>query len=147
MQKILAIDPGVKISGWALFEEAELIEIGRTSTKATDRILAAVEQNEQLPVADNLIIEKPVVYPFERQKGDQNDLIDLAIVVGYFSSFYEFVRLVTPRQWKGRTPKDISNRRILEACPEAEKMLESIPQGQQNHAIDAIGIGIWYLKN
>jgi hypothetical protein len=94
-----------------------------------------------------LLIELPCVYPGARQE-DPNDLIQVARAVGQWEqacSFHELHHRF-PRQWKGTTPKDIHNRRVLAALTDGEReILErlELPKTKIHNVIDAIGMGLW----
>jgi len=139
MGRIVAFDPG-GCTGWALFEGAELAEAG-TGTRVGDCDLGG---------AIIAIIEKPLIYPID-SKGDPNDLITLAIRAGEIGGWTRClgieVQYVTPRQWKGTTPKDISHRRILGRLSNVEKQrLPKLPKSKAHNMLDAVGIGLWWLE-
>ena len=48
------------------------------------------------------------------------------------------VELIEVAKWKGTLPKEVCERRI-------RRLLPRIPEKQSNHAIDAIGIGLFKL--
>jgi len=137
----MSIDPGLN-AGWALWTDShELAACGIGSPPFFDWDFMTVT------------IEKPQVYP--RMKVPPNDLIALAITVGRMSALAEArfadVQLVTPHEWKGSTPKDIHNARVLNAL--SSKELETVkiadrevPKGQRNNMIDAIGIGLFAYR-
>lgn len=82
-------------------------------------------QFSQLPPT-RAVIERPRIYPGEKQKGDANDLIDLALAAGELcGSLYwrgvASVEYVEPRTWKGQHPKPISHRMIWQRLYTAER--------------------------
>jgi hypothetical protein len=139
-RSIVAIDPG-KRSGFAMFHDGELVCAGY----ATDGELLGVPP---LPTTKPAlaVIELPVVYQ-RTGKGDPNDLIDLAVLVGDLRGFYRRcgvdVALVRPRTWKGTVPKAIHGERVLAVLSTEER---AILKGTDHNMIDAIGLGLWQLK-
>lgn len=142
---VIAIDPG-QISGWATFHRGELYAAG---------VMTEAEIVGRPPVAQwapvQVVIEVPRIYPLGRGKGDPNDLISLALLVGELRGFYRRsglpVELVEPRRWKGTTPKKIHNRRVKDAlAPEERAILPTLPEYKAHNMIDAVGLGLWWLK-
>lgn len=133
---LTAIDPGV-CTGWASFYSGHLALCGIT--------------NELRYLPGDIVIEKPQVYRATRSKGDPNDLIDLAILVGrYVERCNGDVTLVTPAEWKGQVPKHIHARRILDALTDGERRVATVESAKlskssRHNMIDAIGLGLWKL--
>jgi len=142
MTTLISIDPG-KASGVAQFE---------------DRVLKRVFLLDNLPVsffADTLVIEIPQVYPVRAWKGDPNDLIEVARIAGYWEGLIAActrvldVVHVRPHDWKGNRPKEIDNAYTLSKLTDAERAVidgAQIPKSKLHNAIDAVGIGLWYLN-
>jgi hypothetical protein len=89
------------------------------------------------------------VYPGPQQKGDQNDLIAVATVVGAVcaGNRWESIRLVEPREWKGTIKKAIFAERIEGRLTTQEKETVLLP-GNKKLALDvwdAVGIGLFDL--
>lgn len=140
---LLSIDMGVRERnqnlGWAYFVMGELCRAGLGNDYKFLRKL------------DLVVAEVPRWYPY-KNKGDVNDLIDLAVGVGEVKGLFEdrgvIVDLVYPRTWKGTVPKEIHNERVLEALSEKEKkLLPKKPRARKydHNALDAAGIGLWKL--
>ncbi len=70
---LLSIDPGVHSSGIAFWRDGALAQVD---------FLAPPGHVLEGPAIDKLVIELPQVYQGRAQKGDPNDLIDLAFEVG-----------------------------------------------------------------
>ncbi len=136
---IYAIDPGVKACGVACFTHTGFLNWARYVEVKDLRWLS--------PVAVTLLIEMPRFYP-GRQKGDVNDLLDLAAVVGYCEALFEQgeQKRFFPAEWKGQVPKKIMTARILKQLIDYER--DSIVRvGAKDHnTIDAVGIGLHYFK-
>ena len=138
----VSIDPGLN-TGWAVWLEDEDYSLCACGVGEPPSIFPPP------PVA--VTIEKPQVYP--RMKVPPNDLIALAVTVGRLAARWEAsdVSFVTPHEWKGSTPKDIHNARVLASLSasdlEVVKMADrAVPRGQRNNMIDAIGIGLFAYR-
>lgn len=141
--RLLAIDPG-ESDGWAVFQNGRLAACGR---HVRERDFEGV---------DLVVIEKPQIYVLGKSKADPNDLISLAIKVGRLAERVERITgtdadLVRPQEWKGSVPKEIHNRRVIdalsadEACIAADA-LKLVPEKQRHNVIDACGLGLWAVK-
>ncbi len=148
--RILSVDPGLVCCGWAFWCDGQMTSSGITRTKETDlgrRVLDhAAILDKMYP--DVLVIEKPEVYAQRFLKGDPEDLIHIAIVVGaivHAAKTFE-IRMPLPKTWKGQISKEISAARTLKKLSEEEKqrMGKVIPSLKHN-MMDAIGIGLWAL--
>lgn len=98
---------------------------------------------------DVLVLEVPQVYSAGQQKGDTDDLIQLAgvdgCIVGYVGP--DAVKAYLPREWGGQTPKHIKNARVMKELTEEEKRaIEACAPSLLHNVQDAIGIGLYYLK-
>jgi hypothetical protein len=98
-----------------------------------------------------LVIEVPQAYSGrDKQKGDQNDLILLALTVGAIAGHFWPDQLTTylPREWKGQLPKDVSERRSREELRESEVSLVKLPKAKSlhNNVWDSVGIGLFHLN-
>jgi len=141
---LIAIDPGNN-TGWAHFRNDVLMSAGVASFENFH--LA----QRMIFTGDAVRIEAPRHYP-HKEKGDVNDLLDLAVRVGRLQEWCEaqgaHVELVWPRTWKGSVPKPIHNRRVLETLSDVElKVLPKSPRARTyNHnMLDAVGLGLWAL--
>lgn len=147
---LLAIDPG-QDTGWATFLDGQLSSCGL----GPPPVLRAT----------CVVIEKPQVYRGRASKGDPNDLISLAILVGQYTERYASrgvpVDHVIPHTWKGSLPPGVCLSRIVEALtwseravldtvisPLARKPLgpDTLEEGKRHNVIDAVGIGLWSMK-
>lgn len=139
---LVAIDPGKKKYGWALFQDAVLVDCGHQDT------FGPMPPALQLR-PDEVVLEHPKVYPNQQgQRTDPNDLLGLCTangrVLGYFLTTNQDLafRFVFPRTWKGQVPKEIQNRRDMRKLKAHERSV--VPN---NHNVkDAVGIGLWALQ-
>ena len=136
------VDPG-NDTGLACFQDGLLIEA----------CTVAFEDFRYLEVlsGDRVLIEVPRHYQ-HNEKGDTNDLIDLALRAGQVKEWCLMknakVELVHPRTWKGSVPKKIHNERVLRALKDYERTLLPLkPRARtyDHNMIDAVGLGLWKL--
>lgn len=147
---LIAIDPG-KVTGFAHFEDGVL---HRATVCTLEECRLLIENQEPLrhgKSAGDCIIEVPQVYPGQQQKGDQNDLINLAVTVGQYAERATAcgfrVTLVKPRAWKGQLPKDVCWERVRETLTSYELgRMEKLPKSRAHNMHDAIGLGTWFQK-
>jgi len=157
---IISVDPGVKATGIAVFDDGELAfaflargaDWFATAKNAHDKLC------ERLPldlVEQSLYIgEVPQVYQARHLKGDPNDLIDVTLVFAALVGCKGLAPvLYRPREWKGQVPKRVSNDRIWSKLSDDERQRVELPPGRKKTAgalshnvIDAIGIGLHYLR-
>jgi hypothetical protein len=140
MGLVLAVDPG-RTTGWALYRDALLIEFGK--------VPGARARLGALPVADRVVIERPVI---RRNHPRPDDILKLALLAGEIAGHFDgdYVQFVTPEGWKGQLPKDVCWTRargklnrdelalLLPAVQRREKKLD-------HNIADAIALGLWAL--
>lgn len=143
---MISIDPGVKGCGVAVWRHGTLIGAAY-ETDSDPRMLA-----HKVPTNDDtdgdLVIEMPQVYARSKSKGDPNDLIKLAVMVGRILQSNQGLQWVyLPRQWKGQVPKDILTERTKRALTNLELDRVYLPKAPSLHhnVWDAIGIGLHHL--
>lgn len=143
-KKFLAVDPGINGLGLAYFDTNLLVSAryvpNDKKTLLPERIFAL-----DLPDAWHCrVIELPKVYTASLQKGDPNDLIKLALVVGRLTTANTVYLL--PQDWKGQAPKEAVHERVFLRLSETEKgAIEPCPKSLLHNVFDAIGIGLHYL--
>jgi hypothetical protein len=145
---LIALDPG-ETTGWAAFHSCVLLAAG--FTKNPYEVIDLLPQETRDP--DRVVIELPQYYP--RKTKSVADLITLAVLVGELRGLWlrrcssrQDVELVWPTTWKGSTPKDIHNERVLGKLydGEVEKLQKSPRSKKWNHnMLDAVGLGLWKL--
>ena len=156
MTYVLAIDPGLRATGYAYFCDGVLVRAGLKRTKLTERADAAAYIGREFAVEflkpiDALVVEVPQVYQPRLMKGDPNDLVSVALVAGCVLQLPARVRrAVSPHQWKGNTPKEVSHTRLLLKLQPVERdVLQSadVPPSLLHNVFDAVGIGKWFIKH
>lgn len=108
-------------------------------------------QHARKPHESVCVVEVPQIYPGQQQKGNQNDLITLAVSVGRCIEIAKscgfMTKLVKPREWKGQLPKDVCWSRVKDTLSLEElARIPKLPKSRAHNMHDAIGIGTWYLK-
>ena len=148
----VAIDPGKKAVGWALFSDKNLIQCGLVINEGGPAQLnAAMEDAFQDFHAAVVVVEVPQMYQQRFLKGDPNDLIDVALAAGMAVGNLapcgdEDIELVRPRKWKGTRPKKVCNQLTLKTLTPAELAIYENTEclaSLRHNVIDAIGIGLW----
>ncbi len=141
---LLAIDPGSD-TGWALFDSAR-------------RLVACGLGTPVLPPLaglDEVLIECPRLRP----RGEKNPNAILVVARnagewgGRYGDFCGTLRYVTPNDWKGSTPKDVSQKRsegkldgkelaIVERAFADAPGRNGLAPSKRHNVWDAIGIGL-----
>ena len=151
MTRLLSIDPGKHFLAYAIFEDSILADVSGFTAEEPGHMAAMIESRLCILGLDELVIEFPQIYPPRVQKGDPNDLLSLAMVVGFVVQTLHktpHIELVSPKRWKGSVPKMVHNDRIKDRLAEDERSLitqSKVPTGKRHNLIDAVGIGLWRL--
>lgn len=156
MTTVVSCDPGLRGVGVSVFSDGTLTRAGYVKNTEMKKRgpeawrSMAREVSYWLGVIDIeiLVVEVPQVYSAGQQKGDPDDLIQLAgvdgCIVGHIMPF--FVKSYLPREWKGQCPKPIHNSRVMsKLTPEERKAIEECAPNLMHNVIDGIGIGLYYL--
>ena len=151
---LFAIDPGLRWCGLAAFDGQTLVraELVRNDVdkargppvwlRMADAVKHAVYRQSAIHTF-RLIIEVPRIYPHSAdQKGDLNDLLELAGVVGALTGVFSLVSFVYPADWKGQLPKKVMNERVLKTLTleEGNALVH-----HDHNTLDAVGIGLHHL--
>jgi hypothetical protein len=162
---ILSIDPGSRCCGFALFDHdhslywAGLIKNKSKGTNfdgtAFGMVGHVVEEVRKvaLPfgeVIDTVVIERPQVYVASKLKGDPNDLIGLAVVVGGVAMMFSLdgakIYTYLPREWAGQVPKEVRwGRAQAYLRPDEKKRIQWPAKSLAHNVQDAIGIGLKHI--
>lgn len=150
---LLAIDPGLAGTGWALWIEPAVED-------APNKVGVIPPFGPRLDLAErceHIVMALPymahdsiVVCEFPEFQGDtgrmmgwrKGDLQKLTFLVGYIAGRLEQHRFVgvRPSIWKGQLPKSVVEDRITERLGKAWVTAS----GVKTHAWDAVGIGLWF---
>jgi hypothetical protein len=152
---LVAIDPGLRGCGVALFrggllEQAAYVESHSTGQRSIAWLAMVAAVREFLgarPVA-RLVVELPQVYIQAKSKGDPNDLIHLAAVVGGLCVAFDTSpqQIYLPAEWKGQVPKEIVHARAQQRLSDEERSRVSCRRKSLLHNVnDAVSIGLKFL--
>ena len=167
----MALDPGLRECGVALFDldTGELLVAGMPTNperkargltawaRMAEGVAAFVSSFLEPPRASSeavaivVVSECPQVYTAGKSKGDPNDLIELAGVVGRVAGALgaSEERSCLPREWKGTLNGDVMVERIKARLGERphEHLRVQLPRAQDKHhnVWDAVGIGLHAL--
>lgn len=156
MTKLLAVDPGVRGCGAAIFWDGVLERATYVANPflkgngAAQAALLAAGVLNWAGVVNELVVEVPRIYPAARQKGDQNDLIAVAgvafAVAGRCEPYVTAKMMTTyyPRDWKGTVDADeVMIPRIKGRLSPAEiHRILPVKSSLMHNVYDAIGIGL-----
>lgn len=164
---ILAIDPGLHATGWAVLSDKTgalqscgmvrpFAQVSQTHSIAELRSKILKIWEEHVGFSKNpavLAVELPQIYQQKFLKGDPNDLIPLSVMSGLFWASFNPGKCYLPRpaSWKGQVPKDIMQARIISKLDTRSKRilaesLQSVPKHLRHNVYDAVGIGLWAFK-
>lgn len=153
--RLLAIDPGIKTLGWAVFDEGWLTLAGVSRTKEKRIDAAAAEHLANLfflpgETPDHVVVER-MTHRRKTRSVPPQDLMDVNFVGGVVSagwvSLGVYPRAVTPAEWKGSVPREVEQKRTAAALSATEKALLATvkPSHLAHNAWSAGGIGLAYL--
>ena len=144
--RLLAVDPGTNVTGWASFADARRVECGGWRADGLYEMLSKlllVRENEKF-ASERTAVERPQVYSQRKWRGDPNDLVGVALVAGAVAALFPPVDFVLPHTWKGSAPKDVVAERVRGALSEEE--LRRLPPKMRHDVWDAVGLGLWSLN-
>ncbi len=166
--RTLAVDPGIRGAGVALFVESELRAAAyvpsplRTGNGPLECVAVAeavdawlAKSGCELGALDELAVEWPQIYTAGKLVGDPNDLLPLAGVdVAIFARAHSRrtsaavlrVAHYLPHAWKGQIPKgEVFNERVLTRLTPAENLRIERAGRLSHNVLDAVGIGLFHL--
>jgi hypothetical protein len=151
--KIITIDPGVYI-GFALWEASKFkrgtlmypLKYGHIHHKQHEKTFYDFKRmiNLQQPILTAYIENSKLMKNSKKGQvaAESGALVKLSQTIGRITQILVDtgckVELIEVAKWKGTLPKEVCERRI-------RRLLPRIPEKQSNHAIDAIGIGLFKL--
>jgi len=164
----VSVDPGLRELGIALFHDddlidAELIEgVQDTSVRdilATQALRSSFDQcfkrwfGFESRRYDGMLVYERMQHYSKRPKADVDDLFQLvgAVHACFSGANNAIVEGYLPGTWTSGRPKDVNHDRIRRRLsgPEVDVVgdeLATIPEGQHEHVLDAIGIGLYHLR-
>lgn len=154
MSTLLAVDPGIRGTGLALFERGKLYPVKVTCITPVsyddwqDRakyVCTVFEEFIVLNKPTEIYLEQPAFFPtregiFSAKGGD---LVKLSMLMGMLYwisiSYGAECSTVLPTAWKYRTNKEANHAYTLGKLPALPK------RKYTEHELDAIGIGLWAM--
>lgn len=147
----IAIDPGLKGLGVAVFYRAELVKCSFVEPdKKVKRNLAAWRKlahnlkEEYGTNYDWIVVESQQIY--SRGKARPSDIMELRGISSMILGMYAHVpeqALPLPREWKGQLPPEVLARRVdARLCSSEHKRITETRKGRLLDIKHAIGLGL-----
>ena len=134
--RVIVLDPATRRCGVAVFVEGVLQSAMTVRAKTTAGVVNML--GTELARADSVVIETPVTH--KRATARHEDLRGLRVMVRLVRKTATCPVLgVTPRQWKGNVPKEITAARALAILSDAER---AAIRDDSDDTTDAIGLGL-----
>lgn len=149
---LATIDPGLRNCGVAVWQtnpwslvEASLVK-GSAKAVGPEAWLqmgnAVAEYLTSWPIA-NVLVEFPQVYARTKSRGDPNDLLQIAAIVGIIATKIKTIEITRPYEWKGQIPKKVMQKRLENRLSLAEKArIKECPMSLRHNIWDAVGLGL-----
>lgn len=152
---MVAIDPGLRDIGIAVFEGSRLVRAGLV--RSSEKTLRGPGQWRSLakqtagwlgpvPRVDLLVLEGQQIYP-GRFQARPDDLLQLAGVCGALTTTIEAKAYFSylPRVWKGSVSQaDMAQKCLDLLTPEEAACIEPMPASLLHNAAHSIGIGLFH---
>lgn len=156
---LITMDPGLRGCGIAQFASGRLARaayIPNTSKKERGPVAHAHMAQEAVAWIAHyyagggfFVVEFPQVYAAEKQKGDPNDLLEVAGVASAVTAGVLLkwpntkLKSVLPREWKGSVRKDVMTARIEKQLAESERAaIVRVSEELDHNTLDGVGIGL-----
>lgn len=159
---LLSVDPGLRACGVAVWKRDQgsmsypvlrWAGLVKNTGEAWSSMVHAVEHRlrDFFFFPTYLAIEMPQIYNRTHWKGDPDDLIQLAGLVGAFVYFYDArngSKQYKPAAWKGQVKKDITELRVKMRLSAEELARVELPSaaGLRHNVWDGIGIGLYHSR-
>lgn len=161
MTTLLAVDPGIRHCGCAVFKDGILVRCWLAENSLTRgngfhemvSMARAVQVGAPLPDrgGNEVAIEHMQAYGAGKGGGPTKDLFPLVGVGAAVAALLPEALAYTylPREWKGALSKDRHQPRILAALKDCEKPIvdgmREVVGAKAHNVIDAVGIGLHHL--
>ncbi len=139
----LSIDPGLRHTGWALWEGDRLVSCGLSRARSMALTERVWEHRANIPLASEQRCCERMQARYGNAKGDVQDLIDLNLLAGALGNEW-----ITVREWKGSMPRAVEQRRTFQTLSEQEWALLPVlktPNSVGHDVWSAVGIGLYVL--
>ncbi len=153
--RLLAVDPGVRMCGVALFELGRLKRAGLARCTLPGNVPYRCMAEAVMAWAgdvDVLATERPQQYP--HAPTPRSSVQALEGVVGAVQAIAgtDDVHTYTPAMWKGQVPKGVMYGRIVQRLSETERgraakavLSVDLKRSIHHNALDAVGVGLYHL--
>lgn len=152
MSYYVSIDPGSQGCGVAIWGDDVLVHASYMPggpDVVVETITRRLEEMKAKDAVSRAFCEFPQTYGGRAQRGDANDLIQLAYNIGKLEMLLGVpVIYFLPPEWKRQVPKEICRDRAFRKLTAHEVTRIRVP-GDKKHALDmwdGIGIGLVALK-
>ncbi len=154
---LLAVDPGIRGCGCALFEQGTLSVATYVKNPVTEGKGPAAREGMAYVVRQwawgfgapvrPFVFEKMVSYADRsKQSGDQNDLLTLCAVTDRLAGLLDLTGTeYTVSEWKGQMDKETCHRRIYKILSPEEILAIASVGAKDHNTLDAVGIGLHHL--
>ena len=148
MSSLVAFDPSMHSTGFAIFRDEELVDAGELkvpqNVTGVDAIVQMWSKWHQLDYAQEVFDESVVevqIWRGNQERLQPQQMMDLQAVCCslLLSVQAEEIYWYNPRQWKGTIPKKPHQNQLRRGLPEQFKRIGS-------DALDAYGIGRFHLE-
>jgi len=151
----VAIDPGVRGTGVAVFTDGVLVRALVVAAFDLQRATGDVAHVcAGCGKVSQAVIELPQIYAAAKQDGDPNDLISIAAVAGAAAGVLAHaggrITYARPAEWKGQAPKAVIHARMHAILSDAEAAIAArclVTHGKRlgHNGLDAVALGLWFL--
>jgi hypothetical protein len=161
---VLAIDPGLRGCGVALYRASILVEAAYVRGPVAgrgpeawgimaDNVLLAFQASRLAKPLD-VVLESQKIYTVGKSQGRPDDLLELRGVMATIARDYATLggRVVSylPSEWKGQVPKEVHHRRLQAAVSPTERTiinqaLHGLAASLAHNVWDAVGLGRAHL--
>ena len=165
---ILAIDPGLRVNGMAIFSPTgRLLRAGLATSTCKPPVRGPIAWQASAKAAKNwyyskdsegervfgdpaFVLVEGQMINFERTR-DPNDVLQCNGSAGALTMVFPDATLINierPEHWKGSLPKATMTERIkqrIESSPEEFRRIEPCVASLYHNVLDAIGIGLWHF--
>lgn len=135
------IDPGVHRSAFGIVKDNFSIK-GCSFIDSDPKSIAHFIKKYKIAI---YIIELPDRID---TKSTVEDILNLTLVVGRFEGLlYNKNRmLVKPFQWKGQTPKDVTQKRVEKKLIGAKKIVNTFSKSIRHNLYDSLGLALYGIE-
>lgn len=155
--RILAVDPGIRGCGVALFDDKRLYRaeyVKNPANKGDDlqavrEMAFAISSEFHIAELNEIVVEQPCIYAHEKFDKNPNNLLPLRAIGGALSVRYAYSKVTQylPPEWKNNMPKGAGfEKRVMDRLTSSERdSIQQYPRSIMHNVYDAIGLGLFHL--